>query len=64
MIPNYQAIMLPLLKTVQDGKEYKLNDVVELLADKFKLTEEEKKNYCLVGKPFYSGTELVGLELI
>lgn len=58
MIPNYQAIMLPLLKTVQDGKEYKLNDVVELLADKFKLTEEERKELLPSGQTFLFGNRV------
>ena len=43
MISDYQTLMLPLLKMVSDAKEYKFGDVVELLAHKFNLTEEETK---------------------
>ena len=35
--------MLPLLKTLGDGKVYKLRDIIDLLADKFELAEEERK---------------------
>jgi restriction system protein len=35
--------MLPLLKLVEDGREYFLRDVIKNLADKFQLTEEERK---------------------
>ena len=42
MIPDYQTVMLPLLKVVSDGKEYKLSDIVEILAKEFNLTKEER----------------------
>lgn len=41
-IPNFQAIMLPLLKLIEDGREYCLRDVVEILAKEFGLTDEER----------------------
>lgn len=40
-IPDYQTIMLPLLKQLSDRKEYLFKDVVALLGKQFKLTEEE-----------------------
>jgi len=43
MIPDYQTIMLPLLKLTSDNEIHKFRDVVESLADHFKLTDEEKK---------------------
>ncbi len=52
MIPNYQAIMLPLLRAVQDGREYRIADLVELLSEKFKLTEEERKELLPSGQAF------------
>ncbi len=58
MIPSYQTIMLPLLKVVQNGKEYRLNDVVELLANKFKLTEEERKELLPSGQTFLFGNRV------
>ncbi len=43
MIPDYQTIMLPLLKLTSDNKVHKFRDVVESLAEYFDLTEEEKR---------------------
>lgn len=58
MIPNYQTIMLPLLKAVKDQKEYKLNDMVELLAEEFKLTEDERKELLPSGQSFLFGNRV------
>jgi len=41
-IPDFQTIMLPLLKIAEDGKEHYIHDAVEELAQFFELTEEEK----------------------
>ncbi|MFN4294441.1 MAG: winged helix-turn-helix domain-containing protein [Thermoflexales bacterium] len=41
-IPDYQSIMLPLLKFAGDGKEHSLRETIEALADRFNLTEEER----------------------
>ena len=43
MIPDYQTLMLPLLKFVADKKEYKFREIVEGLALKFHVTDEERK---------------------
>jgi restriction system protein len=42
-IPDYQSIMLPLLKFIQDGKEYSSRDVIPNLELNFQLTEDEKR---------------------
>jgi restriction system protein len=42
-IPDFQTIMLPLLRNYHDGKEHFIRDTVDALAKEFKLTEEEKK---------------------
>ena len=42
-IPDYQSLMLPLLKTAADGKEHKKREVLNDLAKHFGLTEEERK---------------------
>jgi restriction system protein len=52
MIPDYQTLMLPLLKAVADGKEYKVNDVIETLANEFNLTEDERKELLPSGTAF------------
>jgi len=42
-IPDFQTIMLPLMRHFQDGHEHSTSDTVEALAREFKLTEEERK---------------------
>ena len=42
-IPDFQTIMLPLLKALSDGNEHKMKDIVGQLTLEFKLTEDEKK---------------------
>ncbi len=41
-IPDYQSIMLPLLRFAGDGREHSLRETIEALADEFKLTEGER----------------------
>ncbi len=43
-IPDYQTLMLPLLQTVGDGKEYKTRELIDVLSDKFQLTQEERRD--------------------
>jgi restriction system protein len=40
-IPDYQTIMLPLLRQLADGRQHVLKDLVEILGRQFSLTEEE-----------------------
>ncbi|HPD56244.1 MAG TPA: restriction endonuclease [Smithellaceae bacterium] len=42
-IPDYQSIMLPLLELLSDSKEHTFREMVEFLASKFNLTDEERK---------------------
>ena len=42
-IPDYQSIMLPLLKILADNKEHVLRDLVEDLSKEFSLSDEERK---------------------
>lgn len=41
MIPDYQALMLPLLKFIKDGQVYKTQEAVDALAKEFRLNEDE-----------------------
>ena len=41
-IPDFQTIMLPVLKLASSSNEYKLSDAVEKLADEFGLSSEER----------------------
>ena len=42
-IPDYQTIMLPLLKFAGDNQEHSLRGAVDYLAEEFELSEEELK---------------------
>ncbi|MBI2271932.1 MAG: restriction endonuclease [Bacteroidetes bacterium] len=49
MIPDYQSLMLPLLKLVADRQEHKYRDLIENLATEFKVTDEERKELLASG---------------
>ncbi|BAY73365.1 restriction endonuclease (plasmid) [Trichormus variabilis NIES-23] len=49
-IPDYQAIMLPLLKFTTDQKEHSLQETIDALADNFQLTEDERKELLPSGR--------------
>jgi restriction system protein len=49
MIPDYQTLMLPLLKLVSDGQEHKYRDIIETLATEFEVTDEERKELLASG---------------
>ncbi|GAB4272289.1 MAG: restriction endonuclease [Methylomicrobium sp.] len=41
-IPDYQALMLPLLKLASDGLEHKVSDATEVLAEQLNLNSDER----------------------
>ena len=43
MIPDYQSLMLPLLKLVVDKQEHKYRDLIENLATEFQISDEERR---------------------
>ncbi len=43
MIPDYQALMLPLLKFSSDKQIHSIKDAIEKLAKEFNLSEEDFK---------------------
>jgi restriction system protein len=49
MIPDYQSLMLPLMKLVSDGQEHKYRDLIEKLAFEFLVTDEERKELLASG---------------
>ena len=49
-IPDYQSIMLPLLKFAGDKNEHSLREAITHLATLFKLTDEEQKELLPSGK--------------
>jgi len=58
MIPDFQTIMLPLLKQIHDGKEYKLDTIVDFMAKEFKITDEERKELLPSGQTFVFGSRV------
>ncbi len=51
-IPDYQSIMLPLLKAVSDRQEQSFPSIVEALAAEFKLTDSERRELLPSGGQF------------
>jgi restriction system protein len=49
MIPDYQSLMLPLLKILSDGKEHKYRNLIEILANEFGVTDIERKELLASG---------------
>lgn len=49
-IPDYQSIMLPLLKLAGDGKEHSLRETIDTLADRYDLTDEERRELLPSGR--------------
>lgn len=41
-IPGFQQMMLPVLEITADGQEHRLRDLVEAVADRFKLSDEDR----------------------
>lgn len=58
MIPDYQTIMLPLLKHISDGNEHKMRDVTDELAVLLGVSDEERKELLPSGAApvFYNRT--------
>ncbi len=55
-IPDYQSLMLPLLKLAGDDNEHRMSDVVDTLASQLKLTEAEREELLPSGKqPVFNG---------
>ena len=49
-IPDYQTIMLPLLRFAGDEEVHKKHEVVESLAEEFKVSDDEMKELLPSGK--------------
>lgn len=57
-IPDYQTIMLPLLRLTADGKEHVVSNLTEILASEFKLTDDERKELLPSGQTFVFGSRV------
>ncbi len=49
-VPDYQSLMLPLLKITSDGKEHVFSEVAEALAQHFRLTDNDRKEMLSSGR--------------
>jgi restriction system protein len=49
-IPDYQSLMLPVLRFLKDGKEHNIGEVVDSLADNFNLSTEERQQLLASGQ--------------
>lgn len=49
-IPDYQTMMLPLLKYASDGQEHSIRKAIEALAATFNLSEEERNELLPTGQ--------------
>jgi restriction system protein len=49
-IPDYQTIMLPLLRFLADGREHSLRETIDSLADEFSLTPAERTDLLASGQ--------------
>ena len=63
-IPDYQSIMLPILRMASDGQEHRFRDAVETLADEFGLTDGERAQLLPSGTAPVSTIVSVGPEPI
>jgi restriction system protein len=51
-IPDYQSIMLPLLKFAGDKKEHSIREAIEHIANIFNLSEEERREVLSSGQQY------------
>ena len=42
-IPDYQTVMLPLLRFAGDQQEHSLREAIDTISDKFNLTKQERQ---------------------
>ena len=51
-IPDYQTIMLPLLKIAEDGQEHSIREAIDGVSDLFKLSAQERKEVLPSGQQY------------
>jgi len=52
-IPDFQSVMLPLVKILGDGQERTMREVTDQLAESFHLTDQEREE--LLPSPTFAG---------
>src|ERR1700733_1425153 len=58
IIPDYQTLMLPVLKIAGDGQEHRISEVVTQLGQDYKLTENELEELLPSGKQTVFGNRV------
>lgn len=53
-VPDFQSIMLPLLRYLEDGHEHAYRETVDYICSEFKLTEEDKQETLQSGQTIIS----------
>jgi hypothetical protein len=59
-LPDYETLMLPVLKTAADG-EVRIGHLVDLLADQFGLSQTKARNFFRAADKAPLPTEFIGL---
>ena len=49
-VPDFQSVMLPLLRLASDEQEHALREAIDALANEFSLTESERKELLPSGR--------------
>jgi restriction system protein len=49
-VPDYQSLMLPLLKSSSDKREHSISESFDKLAEQFKLSEDDRNELLPSGK--------------
>ena len=57
-IPDYQTLMLPLLRLASDGAERPFREAVDKLADEFTLTDDERSELLPSGTAHVFGSRV------
>ncbi len=65
-VPGFQDIMLPLLVALKDGREQAISELIERLADQFRLSEQDRTELLPSGKQerFANRTHWAGTYLV
>src|SRR5271167_2669514 len=50
-VPDFQTLMLPLLKLASDGQQHTLAEAVERLAQEFRLSDDDRAQLLRSGQP-------------
>jgi len=49
-VPDYQSLMLPLLRFAADGHEHRLSEAIEILAQQLHLDDQDRKELLPSGR--------------